>query len=253
MTPFLGPHALPDHIFFVVLVVLSPLIDLWAFPWLKRAIAAGNANARLRFYLIGILTQWTFSACVVAIWIRQARPWAALGLGSGRPVGMPITLTLALIYVGLAVAQRRALLKRTERFARLREKMAYGEALLPHTPAEHSRFMLLAVTAGVCEEFLYRGFVMWYLGVWLGLVPAVLISSVAFGFAHLYLGVPHVWKTSITGLILALFVVGAGALWPAMIVHATIDLLSGNIGFHILSHPAAPLDPPAAPPPARNL
>src|SRR5271156_6829419 len=245
MTPFLGPHALPDHIFFVVLVVVSPLIDVWAYPWLKRAVAAGNTRARLNFYLVGILTQWTLSACVVAIWVWQARRWSALGLGPGRPVGMAITLVLALIYVGLGVKQRRALLARTERFERLRAKMAFGEALLPHTPAEHSRFMLLAITAGICEEFLYRGFVMWYLGVWLGLIPAVLISSLLFGCAHLYLGVPHVWKTSLVGLILALFVVGAGALWPAMIVHAAIDLLSGDIGFPVLSSPAAP---PAASP-----
>jgi uncharacterized protein len=237
---FVSPHALPDHIFFVVLVVLSPLVDLWTYPRLKRAVAAGDTRARLRFYLIGIVTLWTLTACVIAIWVWQARPWPALGLGAGKPVGMAITLALALIYVGLAVTQRRALLKRPERFAKLREKLAYGEALLPHTPAEHARFMLLAITAGTCEEFLFRGFLMWYLGVWLGLIPAVLISSFLFGCAHLYLGVPHVWKTSITGLVLALFVVGAGALWPAMIVHAALDLLSGDIGFHIFSQPAPP-------------
>ncbi len=240
MTPFLGPHALPDHIFFVVLVVVAPFVDLWSYPWLKRAIAAGNTRARLRFYLLGILTLWTFTACVIAIWVWQARPWPALGIGPGKPVGLSITLALAVIYAGLAMAQRRALLKRPERFAKLRAKLAFGEALVPHTPAEHSRFMLLAITAGVCEEFLFRGFVMWYVGVWLGLIPVVLISSFAFGCAHVYLGVPQVWRTSLVGLVMAIIVVSAGALWPAMIIHATIDLLSGNIGFHAFSQPAPP-------------
>lgn len=58
-------------------------------------------------------------------------------------------------------------------------------------------FALVALTAGTCEDFLFRGYVTWcFLGFWpggrIGLVFAVIISAILFGFAHIYLGVRQV-------------------------------------------------------------
>lgn len=87
----------------------------------------------------------------------------------------------------------------------------------------------------MCEEIMFRGFVLWYIRVWTGLVPAALISCVVFGLAHAYLGSAHVLRTTLFGVFMVLLVLVSGSLWPAMIVHAAVDLNSGELSFRALS------------------
>ena len=63
-------------------------------------------------------------------------------------------------------------------------------ALLPHDSRELQTFCALSITAGVCEELLYRGFLIVFLSSAFGVLPAVALSSLVFGIAHAYQGVP---------------------------------------------------------------
>lgn len=246
----IGSHVALDHVLLVVIAVVSPLVDwLWLYPLLKRATAASVPGARARFYLTAILTAWGLTICVIALWAARARPWAALGLGSGTPLRLTIGLALAALVIGLLWAQWRAILARPERLELVRRKLGTIAALMPHTPGERRGFTLVAITAGICEEVLFRGFVMWYVGVWTGPVLAAAISSALFGFAHIYLGVWHVPRTAIIGVAFALIVLATGSLWPAIIIHAAVDLHSGDLGFRALGavragdpHPDAPAE-----------
>jgi CAAX protease family protein len=89
----------------------------------------------------------------------------------------------------------------------------------------------LALTAGICEEILCRGFMMWYFGTW-GTAAAVVLSSVVFGLGHLYVGVPHVFRTTLIGVGFALLAVFTGSLLPGIVLHAAIDWISGDVGYH---------------------
>lgn len=144
----------------------------------------------------------------------------------------------------LMASQRRALLARPDRLERLRRSFGDGDRLLPRTPDERWGFAQIAITAGLCEEILYRGFVMWYLALWAGPILAVLLSSLLFGFAHLYLGPSHVLRTAIVGLIFALIVLASGSLWPVIVIHAVMDLVAGDLGYHALT--GAPAGGPGA-------
>src|SRR5258708_12897761 len=64
-----------------------------------------------------------------------------------------------------------------------------AERILPQSKAELISFFALSVTAGLCEEFLYRGFAMAVLSrMGLPVGGVILFSSVIFGLAHLYQG-----------------------------------------------------------------
>ena len=87
--------------------------------------------------------------------------------------------------------------------------------------------MGLAVTAGVTEELLYRSFGLSYLfWLWPGITSeeAVLVTAVAFGFAHLYQGWKNVLLTTLLGGMFGLLTIDTGSIVPAMIVHTLIDL-----------------------------
>jgi CAAX protease family protein len=224
-----------DHILFVVICLASPLIDwLWLYPRLRRATAAGVAGARVRGYILTMLTSWGLTACVIALWLAFGRPFDYLRLGIGNPPRAGIGLALAAAYAVFAWMQRRAVLRQPDAAELVRRQLGRADALMPHTPREYRLFRMVAITAGICEEVLYRGFVMWYLALWITVIPAALVSSILFGFAHIYIGIPHVIRTMIVGAVFAVVALGTGSLWPAIVLHAVIDLFSGDLVYRTL-------------------
>jgi membrane protease YdiL (CAAX protease family) len=97
---------------------------------------------------------------------------------------------------------------------------------MPVTREERRWFALVCLTAGICEEILFRGFLIHYfrgLPFSLGLMAAVIASSVVFGFEHLYQGVVGVISTAVLGFALAAAYLVTGNLLVPMILHALID------------------------------
>jgi membrane protease YdiL (CAAX protease family) len=117
---------------------------------------------------------------------------------------------------------------------RLRRQVVSVAELMPHTEQEYRWFKILSVTAGICEELVFRGFMIWYLAHWMPMWLAALVGGVVFGLAHWYQGTAGVIKTGITGIIMgALYVATGSLLWPA-IVHAAIDIQGGAAGRKVL-------------------
>jgi membrane protease YdiL (CAAX protease family) len=87
--------------------------------------------------------------------------------------------------------------------------------------------VLVGLTAGVCEEIIFRGFLLFYLHTspWkLDLTLALLISSVIFGLQHLYQGVNGVMASSVMGLMLGLLFLLTGNLVFPIALHTVMDL-----------------------------
>jgi len=102
----------------------------------------------------------------------------------------------------------------------LRGQLGRASPLLPTTDAEHRVFRALAVTAGICEEILVRGYLIWYFGSFMHPWLAMTVAAVVFGVGHLYQGKSGVVKTGAVGLLMGALYLGTGSLlWP-MIVHA---------------------------------
>ena len=102
------------------------------------------------------------------------------------------------------------------------------QLLLPQTGREKLWSLLcLAPTAGLCEEFLYRGFLLAEVTAWFhSAVWGVVISSIAFGFAHFYQGLNGMVRAGLLGALLAWPVVQTGSLYPSMTAHFLIDAVA---------------------------
>jgi uncharacterized protein len=102
--------------------------------------------------------------------------------------------------------------------------------LLPRTWGERAGFLGLSAAAGTGEELAYRGYALvgiQLLGV--GVWPATVLSSVAFGFLHAYQGPVGIVRTGLMGFVLAVPVVVTGSIVPSMIAHALIDVVAGLV------------------------
>lgn len=118
--------------------------------------------------------------------------------------------------------------------------MTFIAPLLPRTDEEAAHFRVLSVTAGICEEIVYRGYLIWYLAVFIGPWPAALAAGVLFGVLHLYQGTQGISRAGALGVVMALLYVGSGSLlWP-MILHAAVDLNGGAIGRRVVTAEGTP-------------
>ncbi len=106
-----------------------------------------------------------------------------------------------------------------------------AERILPQSTVELLPYLALAITAGLCEEFLYRGFAMAVLvRVGLQTWSVVLVSSVLFGMAHSYQGRGGMVMTLLIGLILGSSRIVFGSLVPAIFWHSAVDVVAGMAG-----------------------
>jgi membrane protease YdiL (CAAX protease family) len=110
---------------------------------------------------------------------------------------------------------------------------------MPRNSKEKVFFSALAFTAGVSEEFLYRGFV--YTAFYRAVVNygppgsiAGVLSSLWFSLAHLYQGRRGLITTFVVGLILVSVRIWTGSLIPVIVAHAAIDLVAGLYASKIL-------------------
>ena len=228
------PRTWFDHVLFSFLLLIPLLEWKWSWPRYLARLAADPQNARRDHYRRLLIGEWVPTIALLAMWAVLHRPWTDLRLTGDTPLRLGLGLLYVVALIVLLVFQRRALLGRPDRRARVRKALAYGEPLMPHNPSERRLFWAVSATAGICEELFFRGFLTWYFLAWMGPVAAVILSSALFGIGHVYLGVSQVPKTAMIGLILAIVVSLTGSLWPAMLLHAAVDWNSGELGFRLL-------------------
>lgn len=223
-----------DHLLTVLLVVVAPVAGLRAHDRLVRLSRDGHPEARVATYRNTMAKEWAVLVVVLAVWFLAGRGLVDLGfrlqvgtwawIGWAVAAGAVVGLVLQAVLVPRSPSGREA----------LRRQMADLRDLVPHDAREARLFAALSVTAGICEEIVFRGFLLAYFESLLGLWPAVALSSLVFGLGHAYQGVRGIFKTAGVGLVMALLVVLTGGLWAAILVHAVIDLTSGSMARRVL-------------------
>jgi membrane protease YdiL (CAAX protease family) len=102
--------------------------------------------------------------------------------------------------------------------------------LIPRTAEERLLFVLVvAPTAGIVEEMLFRGFAVSRLA---ELVPggawtAAILSLVGFALGHVYQGPLGLCRAGLLGAFLSLPFLATGSLLPSILAHTLLDILGG--------------------------
>lgn len=240
-----------------VVIALLALYLLLVEPWLGQrsyrrmqlALEANQPDARLRFYRQWIWQGWAL-AIVVLIATLGFAGWSSTQMGLRLPYwphlptlggtatadfikGVMIGVAAAgsgAVLLGLAVAYLRRSNNAPPTSPAHAPTLAGRRDMLrmfPQTRNERITFAALAVTAGVGEEIVWRGFGLTLLLLLLpNLHPAlpITLAALAFGLAHLYQGFAGMVYTAAIGAALAaLFWASGSLLWP-MLLHVLLDL-----------------------------
>lgn len=228
-----------DHLMALILVVALPIHAVLEHRRLERKLSAGVPGARAQMYYLTLVVEWILVAAVLAFWLPGGRNFADLGLGFDVTLGWWIGAGVTIVVIALFIYQTFLTIRNSEALTKVRKQVEPLRALLPHSTKEGRLFNAVSVTAGICEEILYRGFLIAYFSAFVDMWMAVVLSSILFGFAHMYQGKVGIVKTGAIGLVLAGLYVLTGSLWVPMVLHAFVDVNSGFVGRKAMSHAAA--------------
>jgi len=105
------------------------------------------------------------------------------------------------------------------------------QSLLPQRPGEILLWIVVSVSAGICEEMVFRGYFQKQFtalthSTWI----ALFLQAALFGISHGYQGVEACLRIAILGVLYGLLALWRRSLRPGMIAHAGSDILSGIFG-----------------------
>jgi membrane protease YdiL (CAAX protease family) len=105
-------------------------------------------------------------------------------------------------------------------------------SLGPHTFAELALWMLVSASAAICEEFIFRGYLLRQIMDWWGSpVLAIVLSAAIFGSMHLYEGTAPAIQIAALGALFAIVAVRRHGLRAAIIAHFLQDAVAGILLF----------------------
>ncbi|HKW32727.1 MAG TPA: type II CAAX endopeptidase family protein [Candidatus Acidoferrum sp.] len=218
--------------FWLIFIALGVVLPWRGRARMKKLLAMPRVSLMERLVLYASTMAFQWLAVAIVAWRVWAHSYSAQQLG--LVFHERTTLLVAGIVGAVVIATLQWLnLRRVSRIPPQSRGplQAIAERILPQTAVELPPYLALAITAGLCEEFLYRGFAMAALthaglSTWL----VILVSSILFGLAHSYQGQGGMVMTFVVGLVLGFSRLSYNSLVPAIFWHSAVDIVAGVAG-----------------------
>jgi len=185
-------------------------------PWSVGLFAHRDRDAYLPYLASVAVLHWTSVALVV--WFVQRAG------GQLQDIGLDLSLGKLATMVGLPAALGVALSLNRESWP-ASEDLATRQMILPITLGERLCWVFMSLTAGFCEEVVYRGFGIRVLRArGLGAWQAVLLATLAYVFVHDLAGYFLFPVFFIVGLLFAGLFLWQRSLTPGICLHALVNV-----------------------------
>ncbi|MBV1908214.1 MAG: CPBP family intramembrane metalloprotease [Kangiellaceae bacterium] len=215
-------------------LVAWPFYTFFTFEKEKQSVIA-QPEKRISVYRTTMFQLW-LPALILMILVSKADiSMRDIGLQWHWGLANQIGIAAVVVIGGYFLFSLKQLSENSENHQTLRAQLAHVEWLMP-TTAKESRYFILgvAVTAGICEELLYRGYLIHLLADYMPTYAAVIISSLAFGLGHLYQGPVHSIRAGLMGLVMALIYLATDSIIVPIVLHALIDMYGGALAYVVL-------------------
>lgn len=231
---------LVDHIIFFLFGLLLPANSMMRAKQQLQAIEEWDTPMKVAVYRGNSLFLWFIALVVVVIWMLTGRPLKLLGFqpplaDSWGQIGI-ITLIFLVAYgidVGTDLLNPRSI-------AKAKKHLEKHTPFIPATSYEMRQFLLVAVTAGICEEIIFRGFfITYFLNLFgdntQGQAIALIVPTILFALAHYYQGWKAIGKIALLSLAFGYIYLISRSLWIPIILHTLVDWWSGLAGKYIVN------------------
>ena len=209
----------------LIVLIVFPLayLCLSITPWSRELFAMHNDSFFFHFWGTVIVMHWLTLYVVHIILRREKLTFKDIGYELNRKRTVLLISILALVALLVFTCTELGL----KMLPVNQEKLEAMGNFFPKTTAQRILFIFVAVTAGFCEEIIYRGFAITKLAEaglnrWLSIIPA----GITFVFIHGINGYFQFWLYFGAAVMFGLLFVSAKRLWPGIVIHALFDLMA---------------------------
>lgn len=226
----------------VLLVIAADHFIVWK-AFIRQS-QVDATKARKSLWLRGALLMWAASSLILWLWVATGVPMSSVGFAIPEDLRLWVPLAATAAFVALQSFSAIKLARLRVSSQKLRAQLGAVAVISPHTAAELPAFFGVSLTAGFCEELLFRGFLIWILQPLVGMPVAAVLAALLFGAAHAYQGLAGIIRTGLFGLVFTAIVLLTRSLWPAIVLHTVVDAMGGVLAWLVLRNPVSTL--PAA-------
>lgn len=212
----------------IVMLLVGVAFPLYALKYggQTRRLVTAHPEKRIYVYRFTIIQLIILAALAVSTLLLADIPISQIGLGFvGKPeylIGLPILACGMLWLMHLQPMTA----KGARQFKRNHSKVMF---LFPTNYTEYKYMVAVSFVAGICEEIIFRGFMIWFLSEYVSVIPAVVLSSIPFALAHL---TSTGWRNTMgvfgLALVFATVYVLTGSLWLPILLHTLVDLYAAT-------------------------
>lgn len=210
-------------IMFVIGIVLYSIAEMHV----PARMTSAHPRSRVSLYCFTILFELVLVGYVWLLGLRPAgkRIRELVGGKWSGPKDVLKDIGVALIFWMVVVAY---LVISGLIFGKNADSLNAMKAMSPRSALEMVLWVALSVTAGFCEELVFRGYLQRQILALTGMAPlAVIGQAIVFGAAHLYQGVKGAAVIAGYGALFGILAVSRNSLRPGMIQHAAQDSFTG--------------------------
>lgn len=222
-------------------LLYEPIIGYLGYQKFKIAVKE-NVNARSNYYIKIMIGAWIRTILILLLVFFTELSLKDIGIGLPNidtgTLGKVITYSifvsaflylLNVLYYCLGYHLSHKIRKKFIEAKEKQLKTASFSDIIPVTNKEKKIWNYVSLTAGITEEIIYRGFLIFALSyifpdfsIWL----VIIFSGLLFGLGHTYQGVAEVLKITVVGIFFSALYIGLGSILPLMIFHFLIDYIS---------------------------
>lgn len=197
-----------------------------------------SSKQKIALYYSNGLMMWLVSFVIIGLWIYKSR--SLVDFGFGVPQINHNILLLTFVFIGLYVGDLFFETITPARKQKTISKLTENTPFLPRNNKEFAHFTFAALTAGVCEEIIFRAFLINYLLAFsghtlIGEFSAIILPALLFSVVHIYQGHKAVLKILLAGILFGLIYYLSGSLLIVMLLHFLLDMISAYVGMRLLA------------------
>lgn len=205
--------------------IVYPLFFMLTYKKVNDKIKA-NDQFRLKDYKQTIVIFWVLTSLILANSILET----SLKLNF-YPTFSITGIILFIVVCAFILFQSRNTSVTAETFPLIKEKMGNVYPYLPKTQTELTWFTLLSISAGICEEIIFRLFLFTFLLEHAHISIAFVLTNIIFALSHIGSGKQNLLSSFILGLLFTAIYYFTDNIWIAIILHAGIDINTGLLGY----------------------
>lgn len=208
----------------LVLLLLLAAVAVVGYFSIHRQSANHNPH-RLLFYMTTMAWEWLVFGYIY--WGLRRRGKSFRNIAGERWKGASSFFLDIAIAFGFWIAAL-VILSLVARAVHATGMAEAARILAPQNYLESIFWVALSVTAGICEETIFRGYLQRQLVAWTRNAPAgVILSALLFGAGHIYQGTKATVVIGVYGLLFGILAEARQNLRPGMMVHAWHDAITG--------------------------